>query len=635
MECLNKKLLSSVRYFVYVAMAIMSMMGSISCSSDGDEDDGLGKSGFAIVGTATKPTGAAVVSCDGRAQSISLIFKVNDSYEVITDGSDWLSIVSGGAGEAGMSQSLKLHISENAEGGSRVANVYIKVGDNELREMAEITQSSLSIEAVVKWMDTRLVKEYYWLEAYCKAKDAGKINYDLRGQEFLNKALLGLGSVNRDDGYVDANGERHLFSYISEYSASRALAGTSAVRGYGFDLCYTIISFSDSPNYAFLLEHVYPGSPAEMMGFQRGDMIMQVNGNNINGTNYTNLFNTLQSGGMGAISVGKRETMSDGSKKIVTYDVASGEYYKSPIACSMILSENEAYGFDFGDKKIGYISYLSFDSDYDDELIESMKKMEQEGVTDLIIDLRNNGGGAVYSSSYFASMILSSDYVGKTMVVLERNVANENGNDEVPFVGEVKLSKEQSVELPHLNLQKVYFITSDNTASASEMLIMGLRAQGVEAVTIGTQSLGKDCGMDVMRAQYGAKTYEYAPITFMNRFENYDVSFADGIPADIDFSVLVNEVADEDLKGTLDWYPLPELSVGWGDYLGDIALAESVANILGGTIFPSSGASARFTMPHTLKTRASAETLKRGVELERPAIRGMYVTHPEIIEIKE
>lgn len=630
---LEKLRLSFVQMMVLAAM-VVSLVCVCSCSEDKEVDDGLGENGFKIVGMTTSADGAASVSCDRRKQSVVLVFNVRDSYIITTDDCDWLSVVEGASGEAGDSRRVTVYLSENNGDKIRTADVFINVGKNKKCTLATVTQLASTNDAIVDWMDERLSKEYYWLTEYNKMRDDGKIDYSLKGQNFLNGALLNMGTVNLADGYIGSDGKRHLFSYIHEMTATKAADDAPKVNRYGFEMCYTIIAFQNSSNYGFLLEHVYPGSPADALGFKRGDLITMINGSYINSSNYERLFNMLQSGGTGTISVTKRVGIVDEKEVTETVDVPLGVYYESPIACSMVLGEKPEYGFEFGSKKIGYISYLSFDSDFDDDLIEAMVRMEKAGITDLIIDLRTNGGGAVYSSSYFASMILSSDYVGKNMVTLKRHEDNINGDDDIPFVDEVKISAEQSIELPHLDLQKVYFITSDNTASASEMLIMALRAQGVEAVTIGTQSLGKDCGMDVMSVRYGSSYYEFAPITFMNLFDGYDVDFSDGIPADIDFATLKNKVTNEDMKDALDWYPLPELYAAWGDYLTDIGLGEAVANILGGTIFGASGEEAKFSQQHPV-TRASSAPLRRGVEMERPAKMGMYVRSAEIIEIKE
>lgn len=615
----------SMRAMLLVLVALVGVCIFTACS-DSAADDDIGESGFRIVGTATDGEGAASISCNGRAQTLSLVFKVRAAYTITTDGADWLRVLVGESGEAGDSRSLKLKVSENMTGEVRTAMIYIDVEGRRSR-LATVEQSESTVDAIVAWMDERLEGEYLWLDAYKRLKDKGNIDYTKTGSNFLTAALTGMGDVNKDDGYVDADGKRRLFSYIREYSATRAVEDAVPVTSYGFSLCYTVLASQSSSNYSFLIEHVYPGSPAEVAGFRRGDVIRQVNGSYIDNSNYTSLFKKLQSGSGETITVGKRVSVIDGDEVISTHDVVAGEYYESPVACSMILREAPDAGFDFGDRKIGYVSYMSFDSDFDDELIEAMQYMSREGVTDLIIDLRDNGGGSVYSSVYFGSMLVSADAVGKNMVTLRRHPSNTIGSSSIPFHDEVYLTNEEPVALPHLDMKRVYFITSDGSASASELLIMAMRAQGVEAVTVGKQSLGKDCGMDVQTVKYGATYYEFAPITFRNEFDGYNVSFADGIPADIDFDILKYETTDEDVADALDWYPLPTIGAAWGDYLSDIALGETVANILGSTLIPTADQQALLRREAQPVTRA-AESVRR-VEMPRPAKQGMFLRENE------
>ena len=609
------KIVKNIKEILLIVVAFFAIAAMNSCSK-GDSGDGMGEKGFAIVGAVTDANGVAQVSCDGRAKSISLVFKVRSSYVITTSSEDWITISSGESGEGGDSRTVKLKLTDNLGTETRGATIYIEV-DGKRNKLAVIMQSNITIDAIVKKMDTILAEEYYWLDAYKRMQTSGKIDYTLTGQNFLDGALLNMGSVNLSDGYYDSKGVRHLFSYIKEYSATRASEDVDPINGFGIELCYTIVAYSNG-TYGFLIEHVYPDSPADLVGLKRGDEIVKVNSKSIDASNYSNLFNTVQ-GGMGSvIDLG----MSSGAN----ITLAAGGYYESPVACCMMLEPNPGAGFDFGDKKIGYISYLTFDHDYDDELVEALQMLDEQGATDVVVDLRKNGGGHVISSAYFASMLLSEDCVGKTMVTLTRHKDNKSGNTRVPFYGTMDFDK-NTIELPHLGLNNVYFITSKNTASASELLIMGLRAQGVNAVTVGTTSMGKDCGMDVYTMAYGGKYYEFAPITFMNLFDNYNVNFADGIIPDVDFETIMNSIKDEDLKDRIDWYPLPEQGAAWGDYLFDIALGEAVANILGGTIFPTSAASARFSMPQRVTTR-SAQSVRK-VEIEQPEVMGMFLTEAD------
>ena len=613
-----------------------------SCAEDGTEEF-VGANGFKIIGTSVNQDGSANVQCNGRAQSISLVFNVEANYKVtVDDNCLWLTIVNGAEGAAGKN-SIKLKVADNASDELRTAAVYITIGDKPRCQFATITQSVTAMDALVKWMDERLENEYYWLDKYRELKSKGEINYDLTGRDFLNQALTckgwGEGSkkVNKDDGYMTKEGW-HLFSYLYQYSATKAAPEPETTVGFGIELYTTLKSHEDDSYYDAIIDHVYPSSPAYNKGFKRGDIIKQINGQYIDSKNYATLCNMLQLSSTQSITVGKSEGEGDNAQ-IVTYALELGEFHQSPIAYYGMLEESIENGFDFQGKKIGYISYLMFDNAYDTHLINAMKEFSAAGVTDMIVDLRSNGGGAVYTSSYFASMLLPASYSGKDMVILKRHELNEEGDDHIKFVSEVeiKLDEKESmvIPLPNLDLQSVYFITSDGTASASEMLIMGLRAQGIEAKTIGKQTMGKDCGMDVITVKYGSSYYEFAPITFMNIFPGYDVNFADGIPADVDFDIIKDQVQDKDWKEDLKWFPMPEEGAAWGNYLTDSALGEAVANILGGTIFPTASTQGRvFDTPRLKATRSTQSRGHETISFSTPKVQGMYLHSDKVVEIE-
>lgn len=626
---------------VFVVGVLMSAFVFNSCSDDSNDDGNMSvnENGFKIIGTSVDKTGAASVQVDGRAQSVSLVFNVGDSYEITTDGSEWLSINSGESGEKGASRTLKLQLKENTdkEQGQRIALVYITIGENEACKLATVTQSQMTLDPIVEWVDNRLATEYYWLDKYNSLKEEGLIDYSLTGSTFLTDALTGRKwnengvKVNKDDGYQTDEGW-HLFSYLRQYSSSRAVTKAETTRGFGVALCYTMIAYTNSSNYAFLIEHVYPESPAFMRGLRRGDIIKTVDGQNITSTNYQSLFNKIQSSSAATITLG---VQNPGAVMISNVALTAGDYYESPVAFSGLLEEKAANGFEFGGKKIGYISYLTFDGDFDCELIAAIEKLANAGATDLIVDLRSNGGGSVLSASYFASMLLPESYVGKEMVTLKRHPKNEEGDSPILFVSQAKIDDKTSLTLPHFDIKTMYFITSEHTASASEMLIMGLRAQGIKVVTIGKQTTGKDCGMDVMTARYGSSYYEFAPITFMNVFPNYNVNFADGIKADIDFDELRHHISDADMKESLRLFPMPEVGGDWGNYMVDIALSEAVAKILGGTIFSTSSAEGKiFRMPTAGVTRSGGESRYQVATIAKPETMGMYVRSEKVVEME-
>ena len=122
-------------------------------------------------------------------------------------------------------------------------------------------------------------------------------------------------------------------------------------------------------------------------------------------------------------------------------------------------------------------------------------------VTDLVLDIRYNGGGLLDIASELASMIGSSSTTGQTF-------EKESFNNKNPFsltaaeattpFWQTTLGYDSSIAnntpLPHLNLSRVFVITTAATCSASEAIINSLRGVGVQVIQIGSTTCGKPYG---------------------------------------------------------------------------------------------------------------------------------------------
>ena len=68
---------------------------------------------------------------------------------------------------------------------------------------------------------------------------------------------------------------------------------------------------------------------------------------------------------------------------------------------------------EYGEHKIGYLVYASFDAAFDGELLDALQAFKDAGINDLILDLRLNGGGYVMSSRMLASCIAGARCEGQ------------------------------------------------------------------------------------------------------------------------------------------------------------------------------------------------------------------------------
>lgn len=162
-------------------------------------------------------------------------------------------------------------------------------------------------------------------------------------------------------------------------------------------------------------------------------------------------------------------------------------------------------------KKVGYFIYDQFNSSTD--VAQIAIKLKNRGIDDLILDLRYNPGGYVSTSNYLASMLAPTGHLGKLYQLQCYNdkLTREKQKKGASGIDSVFLNKGSIIAKRNLNLSRLVVLTTKNTASASESLIIGLRPY-MKVITIGTTSCGKDVGSyTIADNRY---KYQLQPITF-------------------------------------------------------------------------------------------------------------------------
>lgn len=163
-------------------------------------------------------------------------------------------------------------------------------------------------------------------------------------------------------------------------------------------------------------------------------------------------------------------------------------------------------------KKIGYAIYDQFDDNAD---IRSFAvRMKKAEIDEMILDLRYNPGGYVSTCNELASFFVPTEHLGKlyqqqyynkTITKEKAEKYHNNGVDSV------YLKSSSWYERWGLNLKRLIVLSTQNTASSSEALVVGLRPY-MNVVVIGTQTCGKDVGSyTIVDNNY---KYLLQPITF-------------------------------------------------------------------------------------------------------------------------
>lgn len=485
------------------------------------------------------------------------------------------------------------------------------------------------VSEVVKWMDERLQKEYMWLDEY-NEKHA-QFNLGLEWDEFLDKTLARL-TTNTDDG-SEYEGQRSFYTYVTREESTTESSSTRAtlptINGYGLNLSPFPLLLSSIEGYTnndigFAIEHAYPGSAAAEAGLDRGDLITKINGKKISRATYQDVWLDLQYSKTGSITITAQTYDEENEKsEFKDFSISASAFEENPVAYSDVLTLDEKLSA--GDKKIGYLSYLSFDADFDDVLVNAIKDLLQKGVTDMILDLRANGGGHVTSSVLLASMLLDESYVGEDKVYarLVHNPNNKVYEDKVHTLERARMNADASKveDLPNIGVKKLWVICSELSASASEMLIVGLRGLDVEVELIGNVTEGKNCGMEVTYKTVDSYKYEFAPITFMNENGKGFSDYGDGITPEHHLAAYSEDAnVKANLRQLCGYYPIPYTI--WGDYESDIALSEAVMQICGKSLFTSSSSAQAFA-PRRATTRAGGAALpeRTNLKMERNDLR--------------
>ena len=248
-------------------------------------------------------------------------------------------------------------------------------------------------------------------------------------------------------------------------------------------------------NFVALIDYVVPGSPAALAGLKRGDVITKINGKQLTSSNYDQLTDTQM-----VLTIAATVSLTNSAlvttDKATTVSVTQVDIDENPIA----YYEKKVYG----SKNIGYLVFNSFKSDYNDELNAAFAKMKTDGINELVLDLRYNGGGSLETAVALAQMINGSN-TNKPYVYLDFNDKHnsedgfENLSDKVRIFNlvdnEPTYEREETVN--SLSLSKMYVLVSFQTASASELTIQCLKKY-ISVTTIGEETVGKFVGSNTL-----------------------------------------------------------------------------------------------------------------------------------------
>lgn len=261
------------------------------------------------------------------------------------------------------------------------------------------------------------------------------------------------------------------WSYLISWEEANAYFNAGEYVGLGFSSHFVL----QQGEAELELRFVYPGSPAAEAGLQRGDRIIAING--IDTTTIYNANSFLDQ--MGAAEAGVRVTLTHRQQGGTT---DTQTLAKRAVEIKAILQEEvlEQSGV-----STGYLMFNSFIATATEELNATFSRLQQANIQQLVVDLRYNPGGLDDIGLHLASLIMGNNNGTQAYNRYIHNNTHSHWNS-------------TSYLRPVTNglnaIERVYFLTSGESCSASEALINNLEPY-VEVIQIGTPSCGKPYGM--------------------------------------------------------------------------------------------------------------------------------------------
>ncbi len=260
-------------------------------------------------------------------------------------------------------------------------------------------------------------------------------------------------------------------TYFSHVDSVAVVSRASSTQlSFGFES--TLLSGS---NNAVRVLYTYPNSPATDAGIKRGDWIIAINGTAIT----SSLYNSALVRPRTAQQITLGTPNANGG-----YDTLKHVQLSAP----RYVTENPIYKsntFTVGTKKVAYLMYNSFTKDENTQLSQAVADIAAYAPDDMILDLRYNSGGYLSTAQLLATLIAPQNAANQTFLNLTSNT-QLNRQEIIRF-------DRTGISVPQLNYNRLFVITSDYTASASEALIHGLKPYlGDRLIQVGTTTYGKN-----------------------------------------------------------------------------------------------------------------------------------------------
>ncbi len=281
-------------------------------------------------------------------------------------------------------------------------------------------------------------------------------------EELVQRVTTELGPLDANDDPID------LFSSVGSLEADQQFFGEGKFEGFGFS--YDFVGVNDDE---FRLTRVFSGSPAANGGLERGQRLLSLNGRTIEAIEAAEGVGAFFSANETATFEVERVDTS-----VFTVDITKAIVTIDPVPQWRLIDMGQ------GVPPAGYLELTSFISTADPELETAFAEFREAGVTDVILDLRYNGGGLVSTAE------LLGDYLGGAVaenLVFSRTEFNADraaANNSLTIFSRLVNS---------VNLSRLVVVATRSTASASELVTNGMIPY-VDVAIVGDNTFDKPVG---------------------------------------------------------------------------------------------------------------------------------------------
>lgn len=354
-----------------------------------------------------------------------------------------------------------------------------------------------------KWIKDQMDNIYLW---YYEMPSDDKLSFFAKPEEFFKSLLY----------------KKDKYSYLETVDNTNTTKSIDRKSTYGFDFLMFQPTQTPKQIVARVL-FVLRNSPAEKAGLKRGNWITKVNDEVLTKENYGYLYN----GDAVTFTLAQADTVNNIVlwKDTATVNItASNQMESNPFYIDTI--------YHLGGKNIAYMMYNSFstgpqdtpyENTYNDQMRSIFGKFKSNNINDFILDLRYNQGGYLSCSQVLSSLLAPADKLGQPYCSLAFNGLNHDKDTTYTL-------RQDLTGGNNLNLNKLYVIVTNQTASASETVINCLRPY-MDVILIGTKTEGKNVASLPISTEMYPEFILHPIVAYVNNSEG-KADYADGITPD-------------------------------------------------------------------------------------------------------